>query len=815
MTTRRFALALLLAGLAAALSVSLARAESADAGDAAEADRLADGIGVEVRLAAQVDADGVTRVGIQYRTDSEWSEITSPRRHILPDDSEADRWLVTNAFAVSSRQATVSISTKNRNWTWERRPEQFVVEVDGARYETNCGWLELVASDVGVVFETRGPDCSEWVWNQFGEDELAAPSGAGEQELRILARRLSDGGVELGLQRRVNQRWLSVELPQPHILSADQEAGVWGRSDTVSLPLPPPIVRGTLRNGATVRAVPTTITLEVDGVEYTSSCGTLRLRALADSVLAYTVDRDCANWIALGTVCPSGGAADCDVQRAEVYEWEFRQLNAAGIDGFELTVTEAQTLVDAIFEDYFGSHRRKPAVLESDEQFSYYTNAGDKIYLQLNDWAYPSLIHELAHALLDAAGLSAVSHDPEFPRLLLHLWERYLPIIDLPAAVFDASVSGVSIAEPLRPSPRSDRGITSIETQLCGTPAKSARLCLGFTDTMAALDAAALSGAYIGRGGDEDLWWGAEIDEASGGLGTYVARHIDFDHPAGAAARLSIECTPDDRLSAEVWWKGMPPLDSLIRYQVGSGGRVSERWRVGEGTWGDETWSYHVSLEPEVIIQAMHWGARSDAAFRFSYVSSDATYEAVFPLAGMFATPAQVNLAQCGGSREPPDPAAVVTSSSRYDAHFWWGARAESDGTTRTFIALESHLVGAPNHIVRMQLTCRSNELRFGTYWDVSINLDPSVRYKLGSQDFVSEEWGSSTGTWGDQEFKWVGPRDASTLIAQLAWASAAGHDLTLETHAQGNRTQTYNAVFDLDGLFETPVQPNLARCGR
>ena len=674
---------------------------------------------------------------------------------------------------------------------------------------------ELAATAQSVTLETRGQDCSEWLWTQFGEDELAAPDGDGEQDIRILARRPSDGGVELGLQRRIDGGWLPIELPGNRLLRADHEADRWHVSDSLSLPLPRPIVVGAFRDGASLQAVGGSFTLDIDDAVHSTSCGMIRLRALADGVLAYTVDRDCVNWIALGTICPNGGSATCDVQRSEVYEWELRQLGASGIGQFELTPTEAQAIVDAIFGDYLGNHRRRPTVVESDEAFSYYTSSTDRIYLQFNDSAYTTLIHELGHALLDAVGLGRVSHGPEFPRLLIHLWERYLPSIDIPAAEFDAAGHGVELATRLRPTPRGDDGIAAVRSQLCDHPVKSQPLCLAFDGAMAALEPAALTGGYLGNGRRGDLWWSASVDNETGRLATFVVRHVELEEPTGAAARLTVECTADDRLRAEVWWQGIPTLDSRVEYRIGGGAPVSQRWRIGEGTWSGEAWSYHLSLRPEVTVAALNWGAESDSELHFSFDTGGETTSASFPLTGLFTTPAQVNLSRCGSSHAARDPDAAVIASGSADDDFWWGTREDDDGTTRTFVVMESHLAGAPGHVVRLQVSCRSGDLRLDSFWELDVDLDRTVRYRLGSRDFAEQEWGSGNALWGEDEFKWVGAGGQSAMIAHLAWAAAAGEDLTIETHAQEQAALKYTAVFDLNGLFETPVQPNLARCGR
>ena len=78
-----------------------------------------------------------------------------------------------------------------------------------------------------------------------------------------------------------------------------------------------------------------------------------------------------------------------------------------------------------------------------------------------------------------------------------------------------------------------------------------------------------------------------------------------------------------------------------------------------------------------------------------------------------------------------------------------------------------------------------------------------------------SEEWVSGWGRWGDTEYKWTGLNDAAELVAELAWAAQLSGTFTVQSQARDNQSEIYTAIFDLDGVFQTPVQPNLARCGR
>ncbi len=79
---------------------------------------------------------------------------------------------------------------------------------------------------------------------------------------------------------------------------------------------------------------------------------------------------------------------------------------------------------------------------------------------------------------------------------------------------------------------------------------------------------------------------------------------------------------------------------------------------------------------------------------------------------------------------------------------------------------------------------------------------------ELPQQDVTSL---TSIGRWGDNDWSFHGAPDSRSLVQALGWAAGAGANFSVSFVSDG---ATYSASFDRDGLFETPVQPNLARCG-
>ncbi|MCY3922756.1 MAG: hypothetical protein OXG27_10240, partial [Chloroflexi bacterium] len=58
---------------------------------------------------------------------------------------------------------------------------------------------------------------------------------SGDSEVRINARRLDDGRVEVGLQQRNDKAWWPRQLPQSRFLPADAETGRWLNSTPLSV----------------------------------------------------------------------------------------------------------------------------------------------------------------------------------------------------------------------------------------------------------------------------------------------------------------------------------------------------------------------------------------------------------------------------------------------------------------------------------------------------------------------------------------------------------------------------------------------------
>ncbi len=796
----RATVGLLLAILTLALSGSLARAQDPP-------------LGVEVRVVAQVLEGGAVEVGLEHRFGQDWT-LVSPQRRILAADTPAGAWRVSSAVGVPIRQTQVRITTENRGaWTDTRSAGEFVAQINQVRQRSRCGWLRLQLSDDRISLQTNLDDCTGLT--AIGAAEIANPMSEGRQELRVAARRLADGGIEVGLQRRAEAGWDDLQHPQDAIAPSDLTVGVWYATARLSLPPPPASVEADLRRGASFERVGDELRVSIDGATYRTNCGELQLRSFRTTLLLDTRDEQCDRTVALATVCASAHVGrDCDVQRTQVYRWETRQERSARFGHIPLTETEAQDVVDAIFADYFGSGRRAPRVVASGGDSSHFDGARNRIVLSERGFAFDTVVHEMSHALLSAARIRSPGHDGSHTALIMELWGRYVPLIDVAEARADARASDLDVAERPRPAPRADAGIVGVRDILCAETVMSDALCRAFDGQMSELGAEATTELYVGSGSrGEGLWWGTDEDRETGRIRTYVVHEAAVSGADDARARLQLRCGTDDELVARVWWRGLPAIGGEVRYQVGTLPAVDARWATNSGTWGDERWDFQQAPDARAFLEEVSWRAGLGGEFRFSYTQYGRTYAAAFDLVALLNTPAQPNLIRCGAMGDAASDGELVSSSGRAGPHFWWGVlREEESGRSRTYVVREAAVEGADAARARLQLKCTSGaQLRVEVWWRGVPALSEVVSYQLGDLPLAEAHWRMDTGIWDNLTWGYHRAPDGRAIMLAMSWAASGGGDFRFSFESGGD---VYGTTFDLDGLFETPVQPNLVGCG-
>ncbi len=766
--------------------------------------------GVEVRLAGRLHEDGRIEVALQYWSNGRWSRGIFPTRRYLPVDAGDDRWLTSAPVQVTIRQSIVRFGVEHPRWDGANGPGDFELRVDGQRYRSNCGRLTLRLNKEKLALQTLDDSCV--VETDLAENRLSLPLGQGRQDVRVAARR-SAGGMELAVQHRADGGWSDRLIPNGASLPRNMTVDRWYYTFSVVLPAPLPAVSGPLHRDASLTVVDGQFQIEVDDRRYRSNCGVVSLRSYDDAVLVDTVDSQCVSAEALATICgPDVRSSACDIQRNHAYAWERTWLQLDGGDGITLLTWEAQDVVDAVYSDYFPVGPNPPRVVRSGEGSTHYDGMRHRIYLA--DWAMTldAVLHETAHALLQSASVDDPGHGGRYIALLLSLWERYLPIIDVDAAREEARADGLQVADSVQPLPRRAQGVSPLRDLLCVYPVKSDRLCRAYTGELDSGPTESIGNRFGGR--LSSLWWISATDDATGAVSTTLVRESTERSDAESVARLSISCEADDQLEVAVWWRDVSPVPAALSYRLGLGAWIETRWQTGNGTWGDDEWGLHYAHDAAAFLQTMNWQAASAEALHLQFRRDRRVHAATFDLRGLFETPVQSNLAQCGAARSLGDPDLPILDTGRYSDDLWWAASEDDEGV-RTFVVQQTRIANGTDRIARLQVNCTEGEIEASFWWMVVYELDRTVTYRISGGSLTTSEWISSTGTWGGQEFMVVWPEDSRAFVAELAWAAQAGGSLGIRAHERNNPNRRYTATFDLNGLFDTPVQPNLARCGR
>ncbi len=759
--------------------------------------------GAEIRLAARDFGNGSVSVGLQHRRAGAWRSVT-PTRHILPASAGFNHWYTTSATEIEVVQASVEIGLRNRAWTAVDGPDQFTVTIGGKRYIARCGRLNLKLQEDGLELRTGSRNCEEVIVVE--PTGLAAPTDVGMQVLRVAARRLSTGGIELGIQRLAGGRWEALRQPIRPVLTG-LSRNTWRFTSSLELPTLPAHVFGDLRRGVSIATRDGDFDIEVDGRAYRTRCGTLDLHVLAEHILVDTGAEGCHESAPLLTICPT---SDCDVQQNAAYAWESRQIGAS-LDQIEVTRSEAQTVVNAIFSDFF-PRSRAPTVSFGSEQ-SHGHAGGSEIVLGTSVRNLGAVVHELAHSLVVRANVRDVGHGGAFTAMLLYLWERYFPIADVQAARDDADRHGIEVA--LRPpiQTRFSEARRVIGELFCDRIDTSPELCAAATGAMTQLPDAVFSGKYVGGGSLPNGWYGAG-ERAGVGFRSYLAVESNEPITGPSRARLSVECNTDDELEVDVWWRQAEELPSVLQYRFGDAEWIEDRWyTMSGGTWSDDSWALHRAPDARKFLQAALWHTRNGEPFTVRYVMDGRFLTASFGTDGMFDTPVQPNLVQCGESDVAVVSDDPVIDWGRFGDNLFWGVD-EDELPLKSYVATDA-LIVQTGTTVRLSLQCEMGQLEVDLYWEVDSDLDWTILYLINDGVVQTEEWSSGWGRWGETEYKWTGREEAADLVAALAWAAQTDGTLTVQSHARDDTNSHYTATFDLDGLFETPVQPNLARCGR
>ena len=596
-------------------------------------------------------------------------------------------------------------------------------------------------------------------------------------EVRLGARAFGGGSFSIGLQHRVDGDWRTV-TPTRHILPRSANTNQWYTTSAVAVDVPQANVEVGLRNRTwTDEAGPEQFTVTLGDTRYSARCGRLILALNDDGLEMQTGSRNCEEIV---TVRPTELTVPTDVG-AQVLRVAARQLSNVGIE------LGLQRLVDGRWEAL-----RQPArpVLSG---------------LPRNVWRYtsvlglPALSADIVGEL--RRGASIMTRDGDFDiEVDGRVYRTQCGVLDLrilaEQILVDTATEGCLGGAPLLticPTSHCDvqqNAVYAWESRQIGTSLNV--IAVTRSEAQAVVNAIYADFYPLSR---------APTVSFSG------------EQSHGHADRYEIVLGTNVRyLGAVVHELAHALIDGSFVRDPGHGRAFTSMLLY---LW--ERYFQVVDVEA-ARDDADRLGIEvgSQAPLRAKYREADHVIGQLFCEQPHHRNSLDLCDAASGAMSERLD-VAVSGSYTGWGGNddFRWAAHADDEGgALRSYVATDA-VIGQTGSIARLTVRCEDDQLEMNVYWDVERDLDWTILYRIDNGAVQNEEWISGWGTWGDTEYKWTGREDAGDLISQMAWAAQTGGSFTVQSHAQDNPSEVYTATFDLDGLFETPVQPNLARCGR
>ena len=298
---------------------------------------------------------------------------------------------------------------------------------------------------------------------------------------------------------------------------------------------------------------------------------------------------------------------------------------------------------------------------------------------------------------------------------------------------------------------------------------------------------------------------------------TQVANTVAVDSAHRGEVELSIRCLGGTTLWTYIGWFDVTDADSLaVTLEVDGVALPAETWSelTTAGSDGVPVASAVQSRNPNEFITRIR-GASSLTVT----IDGSGLPPVTFDVTGMFDTPVQENIDECGNY--VPGETRELTSTGTYvplvnvngqvSESIWYYLNQWDDQITSTVTSI-SDTVGYEDVPVGLAYSCSQGErtiLSFERFsplepgeYDVTFSLDGSA---AEAATWTSEPVGFDFST-GEILNSQVLARDLSLLIARLRGASS----LTIEIPATGLGPIT----FDLTGMFDTPIQENIDECG-
>ena len=180
------------------------------------------------------------------------------------------------------------------------------------------------------------------------------------------------------------------------------------------------------------------------------------------------------------------------------------------------------------------------------------------------------------------------------------------------------------------------------------------------------------------------------------------------------------------------------------------------------------------------------------------------TSSATFALAGMFETPIEANIDQCGNYTDPDwRPVAEAQRATTGGGATYSIAYPEwNDGQRRTGVSLSQsgEAVGGDGNAIDFTIDCRQGRRGFQLLNLPSADGEYTVRSRVDESEWIDEAWRINT---TDSGFTFV---NFQTDFERLRSGTTVEYEIPL--------SPVVRASFNLTALFGTPVQANIDHCG-
>ena len=310
------------------------------------------------------------------------------------------------------------------------------------------------------------------------------------------------------------------------------------------------------------------------------------------------------------------------------------------------------------------------------------------------------------------------------------------------------------------------------------------------------------SGRESGR-----LEWEAS-PEQDGRISTYLTRDVDVDGSPDGYLRLYVGCWAGDDMDIKIWGLPIPASDSdsaIVTLRIDDGVAISETW----GPWvGDSAVTVHSNQDARLYQRL-----RGASSFTIE-VADSGLGPVTFDLTGMFDTPVQENIDQCGmynphgHTREIEYDYVPIINVAGQSGGIHYYAQTGDDGLVSSSVRAPLHADDNSDLTTTLTVACwsgNSSALQIGHVPTVEGG-SVQVTLRIDGAEPIMEVWNVWNGDDDDDA-------DTTVFTSYSQFTNVQYHTASSVTVEIG-ATDPIVVTFDITGMFNTPVQENLDNCG-